>query len=108
MRSNTTDNTTADEEQHKPLVPHVLVSVLIGALFVLAVGLVFLLPAVIVLHLFDWLELSGVGLEVTWILALWALSAIVSVAGYYLIEQTFVKEVLKRRIVSKLPKPFTE
>lgn len=93
---------TAEKLSPKPLVPHVLVSILVGIGFVLAIGLVVLLPGMIVIHLVDWLELSGFGLDLSWIIALWALSAIVTVAGYYLIQRTFVNEVLNRRVVAPL------
>lgn len=76
--------------------------ILAGVVFVVSVALVVLPPSLIVIHLVDWLELSGIGLDLSWILALWSLSAIVTEAGYVLIQRTFISEVLKRRLVAPL------
>lgn len=103
MGSKHPNQATAEKQRPKPLVPHVLVSILAGVVFVVAVGLVVVLPSMFVVHLVDWLELSGFGLDLSWIIALWGLSAFVTVAGYFLMQQTFIRKVLNRRVVSKLP-----
>lgn len=94
-------------EKQRPdrFLPHVLVSIFVGIVFVLALGVSLLIPSMMLIYFVGWLELSGIGFDLGWIMGLWVLSTLVSVAGYFLIQQTFIKKVLNRRVVSKLPAP---
>lgn len=100
MANENSTSATTEEKRPKSLVPHVLISLLVGVLFVLAVGLVLLLPSMTVIYLVDRLEIGGISLDLSWIIALWGLSAVLTVAGYFLIQGTFIREVLNRHVVS--------
>lgn len=89
----------ATEVPRHPLVPHVVVSIALGALFVVAVLLAAALPALAVVYLVVGFAVRSV---VT-ILVLWAASATLTVLLYELISRTYVQAVLRRRVVQKLP-----
>lgn len=77
---------------------HVVVSVLLGVLFVLASLLSALLPALAVVYLVVGFEVR----EVVVILVLWAASATLTVATFLAISRTFARAVLRHRVVDPL------
>lgn len=104
------NRTTATVEKQRPdhFLPHVLGPIFVGIVFVLAIGVTLLIPSMMLIYFVGWLELSGIEFDLGWIMGLWVLSTLVSVAGYFVIQQTFIKKVLNRRVVSKLPDPLRD
>lgn len=83
--------------QPHPIVPHVVVSVALGVVFVVAVVLVAALPALAVTDL-----LVDIAVHDVVVLVLRAASAVTTVVAYLLISRTFVRAVLHRRVVARL------
>ena len=79
--------------------PHVVVSVVLGAVFVVALFLAAALPAIAAAYLVVGFAVR----EVVVVLVLWAASATTTIGAYLLISRTFARVVLRRRVVDRLP-----
>lgn len=82
-----------------PLVPHMVVSVALGAVFVVALFLAAALPAIAAAYVVVGFAVR----DVVVVLVLWAASATTTIAAYLVISRTFVRAVLRRRVVARLP-----
>lgn len=80
-------------------VPHVVVSVLLGTVFVVASLLAALLPALAVVYLVVGFAIR----DVVVVLVLWTASASLTVVTFLAISRTFVRAVLRNRVVPALP-----